>query len=221
MKLVHPKIKNIVELSEQQINVLVIENPILLYELVMDIKRQLENQDGDTVLSIHDKPVSFYKYADITTDVLSLEFNNRKILSKIITSIEKRSMDDVYYEQTQQLMMQIEMYINELSLEFDSEIECEKMTFQHILKAAGITVADDYEYLTDKIYAYMELIREFEGDKLFIFVNLSSYVGLEQMQKFADTVIGHSYRVLLIDSHDFYRLNNEKRLIVDQDLCEF
>lgn len=187
----------------------------------MDIKKQMENVDGDTILSINNEPVRFCKCADLITDALSMEINNRKILSKIVTAIEKRSMDSVYYEQTQQLLTRIEAYINELCLDFDAEIGCENLTFQHVLKAAGITVADDYECLIDRIYAYMELVREFEGDKLFIFLNLSSYVEFEQMQRFSDTVIGHSYRVLLIDSHDFEKLNNEKRLIIDRDLCEF
>lgn len=221
MKLVYPKIADRIVISEQQINTLVIENPELLYELIMDMKRQSENMEGETVLSIHDKIVSFSKHADIITDVLSLELNNRKILSKIISAMEKRSVDSVYYERTQQLLSQIETYINELSLEFNAEIECEEMTMQHILKAAGIAVTDEYSCLADRIYAYMELVREFEGDKLFIFVNLSSYIESKKMQKFADTVIGHAYRVLLIDSHDFEKLDNEKRLIIDRDLCEF
>ena len=55
-------------------------------------------------------------------------------------------------------------------------------------------MVDEYFRLVDKIYAYMELIREFEGDKLFIFVNLSSYIGKEQLQEFVNTVIGHSFQ---------------------------
>ena len=108
-----------------------------------------------------------------------------------------------------------------MSLNFDTEIECHDISFQQILKAAELTVVDEYSRLVDRIYAYMELIREFEGDKLFIFVNLSSYIKNERLQEFVNTVVGHSFRVLLIDSHDFERLEKENRLIVDCDLCEF
>lgn len=135
--------------------------------------------------------------------------------------MEKCGQDAVYYERTQKLLAEIETYINDLSLNFDAEIECHDISFQQILKAAELTVTDDYTRLVDKIYAYMELIREFEGDKLFIFVNLSSYIESEQLQELADTAIGHSFKVLLIDSHDFEMLEKENRLIVDCDLCEF
>ena len=52
MKIVHPKINSRIEISDQRINVLVIEAPNFLYELLTDIKRQMDNLDGDTVLSI-------------------------------------------------------------------------------------------------------------------------------------------------------------------------
>ncbi len=221
MKVVHPKISSRIEISDQRINVLVIEAPDFLYEVLTDIKRQMDNLDGDTVLSIHDEPVSFHKYAELVTDPLAVEMNNRTIIRKVLAAMEKCGQDDVYYDRTQKLMAEIEAYINDLSLNFDADIECHDLSLQQILKAAELTVADDYDRLVDKIYAYMELVREFEGDKLFIFVNLSSYIGREQLQEFADTVTGHSFQVLLIDSHDFERLENENRLIVDRDLCEF
>ena len=221
MKIVHPKINSRIEISDQQINVLVIETPDFLYELLTDIKRQMNNFEGDTVLYVHEEPVSFHKYVELITDPLSIEMNNRTIVKRVLTAMEKCGQDDVYYERTQKLMAEIEAYINDLSLNFDTDIECHEISLQQILKAAELTVADEYSRLVDRVYAYMELIREFEGDKLFIFVNLSSYIGREQLQEFANTVIGHSFQVLLIDSHDFERLEKENRLIVDCDLCEF
>lgn len=221
MKIVHPKINSRIEISDQRINVLVIEAPNFLYELLTDIKRQMDNLDGDTVLSIHDEPVSFHKYVELVTDPLVVEMNNRTIIKKVLTAMEKCGQDDIYYERTQKLMAEIEEYIDDLSLNFDTDIECHDISLQQVLKAAELTVADEYDRLVDRIYAYMELVREFEGDKLFIFVNLSSYIGREQLQEFVATVTGHSFQVLLIDSHDFERLENENRLIVDCDLCEF
>ena len=147
--------------------------------------------------------------------------NSRTIIKKVLEAMEKCGLDAVYYERTQKLIAEIEEYINDLSLNFDTEIECQDISFQKILKAVELTVVEEYSRLVDKIYAYMELTREFEGDKLFIFVNLSNYIGNEQLQEFINTVIGHSFRVLLIDSHDFERLEQENRVIVDCDLCEF
>lgn len=221
MKIVHPQINSKIEISEQEISVLVIEKLEFFYELLIDIKKQINNFEGNTVLSVRNEPVSFHKYVELITDPLAIEMNSRTIIKKVLLAMEKCGQDAVYYERTQKLMAEIETYINDLSLNFDTEIECHDISFQQILKAAELTVADEYSRIVDKIYAYMELIREFEGDKLFIFVNLSSYIGNEHLQEFVNTAIGHSFQVLLIDSHDFARLEKENRLIVDRDLCEF
>lgn len=221
MKIVHPKINSKIEISDREISVLVIEEPEFFYELLIDIKKQINNFEGNTVLSVHNGPVSFHKYVELITDPLAIEMNSRTIMKKVLVAMEKCGQDAVYYERTQKLMAEIETYINDLSLNFDTEIECHDISFQQILKAAELTVVDEYSRLVDRIYAYMELIREFEGDKLFIFVNLSSYIKNERLQEFVNTVVGHSFRVLLIDSHDFERLEKENRLIVDCDLCEF
>lgn len=221
MKIVHPKINSRIEISDHEVNVLVIEAPDFLYELLTDIKKQINNFEGNTVLSVHDEPVSFYKHVELITDPLSIEMNSRAIIKKVLIAMEKCGQDAVYYERTQKLMAEIETYINELCLNFDAEIECHDITFQQILKAVQLTVSEEYSRFVDKIYAYMELIREFEGEKLFIFVNLSSYIKGKQLQEFVNTATGHSFRVLLIDSHDFERLEKENRLVVDCDLCEF
>lgn len=221
MKIVHPKINSKIEISDHEISVLVIEEPKFFCELLIDIKNQINKFEGDTVLSISNEPVSFHKYVELIIDPLDLEMNSRTIIKKVLEAMEKCGLDAVYYERTQKLIAEIEEYINDLSLNFDTEIGCQDISFQKILKAVELTVVEEYSRLVDKIYAYMELTREFEGDKLFIFVNLSNYIGNEQLQEFINTVIGHSFRVLLIDSHDFERLEQENRLIVDCDLCEF
>lgn len=68
---------------------------------------------------------------------------------------------------------------------------------------------------------YMELSRELERDKLFIFVNLRSYYADEEIQSFLDSIIAHEFRVFLIDSVSRERLFNELRVTIDDDLCEF
>ena len=68
---------------------------------------------------------------------------------------------------------------------------------------------------------YMELVREFDHDKLFITVNLRSYYNDETILKFMETVLAHDYKVFMIENKDYPVLAKEKRRIVDEDLCEF
>lgn len=103
---------------------------------------------------------------------------------------------------------------------FDIEIQCDKISVAQVLKAAGIRIISEYDQLTENLYSYMQVVREFDGDKVFVFVNLRSFVKTRELQSFADTVLSHGYRVLLLDNYAHPKLFAEHRLIVDKDLCE-
>ena len=66
----------------------------------------------------------------------------------------------------------------------------------------------------------MELVTEFDRKKLYITINLRSYIDDIETEKFIDTVLNHSYNLIMIESYEHSRLPNEQRYIIDADLCE-
>ena len=67
----------------------------------------------------------------------------------------------------------------------------------------------------------MELVREFDGDKLFVTVNMRDWFSDESIQAFMHTVLSHEYKVLMIEACSHSRLCEEQRVTIDMDLCEF
>ena len=88
------------------------------------------------------------------------------------------------------------------------------------MKAVGVKVIIDYNKLVERLFAYMDLVRRFEGEKLFLLVNLRSFVSVEDMELFMQTVVAHGLQVLLVDNQAYPLLPLERRRIVDMDLCE-
>ena len=76
-----------------------------------------------------------------------------------------------------------------------------------------------YESLAEKILDYFELVEEYDKKKLFIMVNLRSYLSDEEMKMFMRDVLARKIQVLLIESSERSVLDEEKRYIVDADLC--
>lgn len=220
MKLVYPTLQTPILISPDCINSLVIEEPGFFYEMVKDMKEQWEGMDGKIVLSRNNEPVEISKNLDLIIDCVNFEVNRKNLLTKVLSALESVAHSEEYLEKTQCLLAEIERYIFDLSFDFDIEIQCDKMSIAQVLKAAGIRIISDYDKLTERLYSYMQLVREFQGDKVFAFVNLRSFVKTEELQNFADTVLAHGYRVLLMDNHAYPRLSEERRLIVDEDLCE-
>jgi CRISPR-associated protein Csn2 len=66
----------------------------------------------------------------------------------------------------------------------------------------------------------MDLVTRFEGEKLFILVNLRSFLSDDAMETFLRTTTTHGMKILLVDSHAYPMLSLENRLLIDKDLCE-
>ena len=89
-----------------------------------------------------------------------------------------------------------------------------------LLKGAGVSLREDYKDPLERLLDYMELVRCYEREKLFIFVNLRSYFPDDSISRFLQTALDHQYWLLLVDACEHPKLPEEQRLIIDKHLCE-
>ena len=66
----------------------------------------------------------------------------------------------------------------------------------------------------------MELVTEFDRRKLYLTVNLRSYISDNEAYEFMKTVLNHGYNVIMLESSEHTHLDEELRYIIDADLCE-
>ena len=88
-----------------------------------------------------------------------------------------------------------------------------------LIKAAGICVDDDYDNLGEQLLDYFELVQEYDGKKLFILVNLRSYLSDADMNLFLQNIIERHIQILILESSEHPILECECRHIVDADFC--
>lgn len=221
MILAHPQLGSVLQIDGERICSLVVENPNFFRALLWDMNRQIQGLPGETVLSKDSTPVDFGKYVEIIDSFLSFEICRKNLITKIISHMESVAVDELHYLKTVSLLGRLEQYLAELSFDLPCSIVCDKLNIGNVIKSVGIAIADDYGNDLERLLDYMELIRELERDKLFIFVNLRSYYADEDVEAFLDSSLQHAYRVLLIDGVSKKILQNEHRLTIDVDLCEF
>ncbi len=219
MRFVFPGISEPVYFAENTVNSIVIENAPLFLFLCKDIYSQINGTAGYSVLSVNNIPVEMSKNAELISTFVPFSANRKTLINRIISVLEKKAMNDEFYVKTAQLLSEAEKYMFELMYDIPGEPECENISISAFLKAAGIHLREDGDE-TERISDYMELVRELEKDRLFIFINMRSYFSFEQMTEFIKTVLSHKFRILLIDNKEYPRLENEKRIVIDEDLCE-
>lgn len=219
MKIILPHVDYVFECTDEKMCSIVIENQKLLYTIICDILRQVQGDDGETVLSENNQAIAMSKYAELITQFTPFEINHKNLLNKVVSEMQKIAVDELHYMKTQQIVSEWERYLIDLSTGMVGNLNFSKALADTLIKSAGIEFEDMYESLAEKILDYFELVEEYNKKKLFIMVNLRSYLSDEEMKMFMRDVLARKIQVLLIESSERSVLDEEKRHIVDADLC--
>lgn len=221
MNFAHPQLEHTLEIGGDQVSTLVIEQPRFFRELLWDIEEQLNGGKGRCALSQDNRILPLDRYAEMIDSFARFEVGQKPLVNRLIGRLEARAMEEENYLRTGQLTGQLERYIMELGEDLPCGIVCSKINFGGILKAVGVNFAEDREGDLERLLDYMELTRELERQRLFILVNLRSYYSDAEVEAFFASALAHELPILPMDSVSRPRLANERRVTVDDDLCEF
>lgn len=220
MKLVHPDIQEHIELSENYISTLIIENQIFFMEVISDIFNQCHKQDGKCVVSVDNKVLDFSKNVEIITDYLSFDINKKTLITKIYGDLDTIAYDEDNYLMTTEIISKINSYIFELTKDYPSAFESKDISSIDLFKMLKLSLSIESDNILDLILDYMELVIKFNRQTLFVFVNIRSFFSDVDIQLFIDSILLKKINVIFIEASEREKLINEKRLLIDSDLCE-
>lgn len=221
MILAHPQMDTVLDMNGSGICTLVVENPDFYRSLICDLYTQLHSDGGRWVLSENGKTLPISKWVELVDNCICFELNRKTLLNKIYTAMENTAVSEDYFLKTSELLSQLEAYMDDLAFELPCDIISEKCTVSGLIKGMGISLRDDYEDPLERLSDFMELVREFDRDKLFVLVGLRSFFGDDRVTAFLKTVLSHGFHVLLMDCVAHKKLPQETRVTIDNDLCEF
>lgn len=221
MILGYPQMETVMEFGGSKIPTLVIESPIFLRRFVMDLYGQIQGQEGELVLSDDGKTLPISGWVEVIENCLTFQLNTKALLSKVNAALEKTAVSEGFFLKTAELLQKLESYMGELAFAFDCDIVCQHCTPAGVIKAISPHLRDEYDDPLERLIDYMELVREFDRDKLFVLLHLRSYFDDGQISVFLQTALAHGYRILLVDTADRGKLREESRVTIDKDMCEF
>ena len=219
MKLFIPQIDCLLECDQEKCQSLVIENRTVWCSILNDMAEQLRGNEGKIVLSCNNKIIPLSKNVELISQFIPFDMNPKGLLTKIMNEMQKIAVNEQHFVQTTTVLSCWEKYLLELTVDMVGNIGFSKINLESLIKSAGIELESDYDNLGEKILDYFELVNAYDSKKLFVLVNLRSYLSEPEMKEFLKNVIVHQYEILLVDSVDYPVLELEKRYIVDADQC--
>ena len=221
MKLAHPFIENHIIFAENKINVLVVENQSLFVNMIEDIKNQLEQEEGEFVLSNQLGIIPLRNNAELISNYFDLDFDSKKIQNKISAFLKETAYAEENYVKTNEIISMLQGYFYELldSSEYPLKISNETDAAA-LIKMAGIKADISNGSLLEKLTDYILLMQDMQGIKLFVFVNLKTFLSERELQNFYSFLFYKKAQVLLLENTAREKLPEEVLHIIDQDMCE-
>ncbi|MBE6863397.1 MAG: type II-A CRISPR-associated protein Csn2 [Ruminococcus flavefaciens] len=220
MMIAYPAADISCELKEDKVLELIIENQHIFYNIVSDIQSQLDGNDGAFVVSENYQPMDMRKNTELITQLVPFTVNQKDLISKLYALLKKEAVDEKMYQQTYEILSRISEYLYELIEGQEMELTItvpEDIT--GILKAFDMSFDDKDMSLSEKILEYIITSRDLKGKKLFITLNLRSYLTDNQTEQLFQSLLLKKIQLICIESTEHSRLCNEEVIIIDKDMC--
>ncbi len=221
MRLVHFELSGEILSDKEGFTEWVIESPDIFSEYVLELSDQISGSEGRFVLSEKDKELDFGKKADIIFNPFAVDVNSRKILNKLYFELVNLSNGEQMYLKTVELLRYLQEYMLDLEqcteyiLEFDQETD-----ISALLKAVSIRYETKDMDFQERLIQYIKILTAMVGVKVFIFVNLRSYLTDYQMQEVIKEMKYQDVKGLFIESQQRGCMEGVKQYIIDVDRCE-
>lgn len=219
MKLLYGNLNLVYEFHENEVQVLIMENPKTFAETIWDFQKQMMGEEGQIILSDNDKILPLEKCSELIINPFDLEINNRRILGKLYQEMKEISDED-FYLQIGELRTKIVTYLDDVSMKlpypicFNSEMEV-----LNLYKLFDLKLEEGSDSLLQKVTDYLKIMSSLCGIKLVVFVNIKNYFNDEQLLELYKTSFYYKINLLLIEAAQRNRISGEKISILDSQDC--
>ena len=220
VQLAHVHLETQITISDDYVQLLIVENPTEFYKMVSDLDGQFDGQEGQFAFSIDGQIVPASKYGTMISDLFHFDLNDKKLLNLLYKRLESVAFGDNLI-QFNALTAKVVELLEELSFTVPFALEYDEPQPSDYLKASGLKFAKVYDTLEEKLVCYINASIELKGCEFFIFVNLKSVLSDEKLEQIYAHCRAEQVGLLLIeDGKRRPLLPSEKALIITEDLCE-
>lgn len=218
MILAHYEFEKPIMFQDGIINVLIIENSKYMTKIIKEFLYQLDGNSGfklyenDTSLSISD-------FVDVIINPFSINLNERDILNKLYISMKKDALDEELYLSTNSFISEIESNIHKIAERQQNLLELDTPDLISLFKGMNIRFSIS-ESLVENICNYIDICSEYRKVKLFIFVNLKSFLTDSEITQLYTHLNYNKKNVLFIENQQKPIMEFEIIRIIDENLCE-
>lgn len=197
-------------------NVIVIENPLIFKNFIMEFIEMIQGKDGTIYISEDEKTIDMKDSVEILLSPMDFNLSSKKILNKLYSELKDKAYNEAFFEKTMKLQSEILQYLYELENNTEYILTINDMDILGIFKSFGIEI-ECSEKLEEKVDSYIKVISRLLNTKILILINFSSYFSEQQISLFQKCASYEELTLIFIESND--KINSNNKIIIDKDQC--
>ncbi len=199
---------------------LVVENQKFFREIIKDLT--ITEEEKEVCVTINGQPLNFDKDVDVIFNPTKLDFNSKRAMATLLKLLVKTSISEDFYLTTNKLKTKIVKYFSSIvdAGAFEFEVSASDFAMDSIAKAISIHIVGDEDDFVELLTDYVSMMAELANIKLFVFVNLRSFISNNELERLKHNLDNHQIDTLLLENREKEPVRDVSRLTVDSDLCE-
>lgn len=219
MKLAHYDFENVFEISPNNINVLVVESEEIFFQYCSELFSQMAGEPGNFCLYEKEEFLRLDKVGTFVWDYFSLQINDKKLISKLYTSLQQVA-ETHYLREYQQICTLFAEFFAKLNAESECPISYDTESgLTALFKAFDVKIEQE-NTLLEKLLLYVRLQTTFLKTKCFFFVNLKTVLPEQALMSFYHEMQLNDICIFLLENTQKPKLPSETITVIDRDLCE-
>ena len=210
------------KIKECSFNTIVIENKKVFRDFIKSINNQIAGEEGTVIISKDYTPIEFCGNVELVINPFCLDCNSKKTQTKISTELKKIVHNSIYEECLNNLTVELNNVASDLIKEISlPSINNNEIELTNIIKLLSYYIEPKEDLLSEIIdFCNTKII--VEGIKLFVFVNLKTYLEKNEFEGLLNQFLYDKIPAIFIESQTKNEelTSIEKLYIIDNELCE-
>jgi len=191
----------------------------MLQDLVRELRAQIEGYDGRFVLSENLSEMRIDRSVLLTIDPFSIDLNQRDLLTKLYAKMKEDAFGVDEYVHTSGLLTEIMARVQELMNRQPILLKSSEVDLPLLFRSMNVSFSES-ESMLEALHDFVDICSEYRGTRLFVFVNIKSYLNNQEILELYSHLRYVKKNVLLIERSETEHLEGENIRIIDSDLCE-
>lgn len=217
--------ENPIDFKEDYVNVLEISNVQQFSSFVLKFDKALHDMEyTELVLLDQNIRLDFSKNTLMVMDVLSINYNDKKIVNEAYNLMNNEVMqDNSLNNDYQKLVNDVYNYLLRFTtnLTFDTYISND-VKINDLLKVFSFKIDNEYaESILEKILLLIDIIVALKPNMLLIFVNLKCFLTQAELMELYKYVLYKNQKILLVENKKQELLQYENKNVLEADYYDY